>query len=253
MPRVQLGDGCELVFVAVETSVHFTNYKPRFMLDILAREPVDGVLYFDPDIVVICRWQFFQDWLRGGVALCQDVNGDMPASHPTRNAWRELLMPFGFRLERDVERYLNGGFVGVHRQDAGFLRTWQAILESLPQLGCDLSMGGVEYGSGPFTIFDQDALNATAMAWTGALSLVGPDGMGFQWGGGGYIMQHAVGPQKPWRKHFWCDALVARRPSRADRLFFENVRGPVRPYGRVELAIKRWDLALGAVIGRYLG
>ena len=49
-----------LVLLPLTTPIHLTNYKPRFMLDLLAG-PARGceyLWYFDPDISLRARWQF---------------------------------------------------------------------------------------------------------------------------------------------------------------------------------------------------
>ncbi len=70
-----------LVLLPLTTPIHLTNYKPRFMLDLLAG-PARGceyLWYFDPDISLRARWQFFANWQRYGIALCQEiVNNNLP-------------------------------------------------------------------------------------------------------------------------------------------------------------------------------
>ena len=60
-----------LAFVPLTTPLHFTHYKPDWMLSVF-RELSPGceaLAYFDPDIVVKCRWSFYEDWLSRGLAL----------------------------------------------------------------------------------------------------------------------------------------------------------------------------------------
>jgi len=50
-----------LVFLLLETEIHFTSYKPQFMLDLFAGQARDSnyLWYFDPDIFLRCSWSFF--------------------------------------------------------------------------------------------------------------------------------------------------------------------------------------------------
>src|SRR5437867_3787766 len=72
----QISCHCSIRFVRLSTPKHFTHYKPEFMLQVLDQLDPDstGICYFDPDIVIKCRWTFFEEWISNGVALCEDVN-----------------------------------------------------------------------------------------------------------------------------------------------------------------------------------
>jgi hypothetical protein len=241
-------------FVPLNTEVHFTSYKPDFMLSVWRDHcpDADALFYFDPDIIVICRWAFFEEWVEGGVALCADVNADMPASHPFRRAWLRYFGQYGIQLIREQNAYFNGGFVGVAKQNAGFLNTWQRLLKLLePEIG-GLRNSRVLDRSYPFNIPDQDALNVATMTCKEPLSCVGRQGMDFE-GGGGYIMSHAV-DVKPWRKKMLLTTLTnAQRPIRADKAFLRHASSPIRLYSPIRLGLKRMDLLAGLAIGRYIG
>ena len=132
----RLSTGGSIHFVAVETDAHLTNYKPEFMLRIWDHEAPGAakLFYFDPDIVIKCDWEFFEDWVTGGAALCEDINSPMPGTHPIRNAWRRFFGKEGFELAREGDAYVNGGFVGVtgeHRE----------LLETLERLGGQVHQG----------------------------------------------------------------------------------------------------------------
>jgi hypothetical protein len=233
---------------------HLTNYKPIFMQQIIAQRTAHpGVLfYFDPDITVRAPWSFFVEWAQNGIAVCEDVNSPMPASHPRRLKWRKLFPDLEFD-DRIAPCYVNGGFVGLAYEWRRFLVLWAEII----------SRAG-EYTGGPdkwyalkphrpeqpFSAFDQDALNVALMTSSMPFSIIGQDGMDF--GPIGYLMSHAIGPRKPWHGGFALNALKGVRPSIADRQYMHNIDGPLFALSLAQRALSRGDLAIGKLLGRLL-
>ncbi|MGO8791393.1 MAG: hypothetical protein ACLQVL_28945 [Terriglobia bacterium] len=242
-------------FVPLTTEIHLTNYKPDFMLSIWHDHcpDADALFYFDPDITVICRWPFFEEWVGNGVAVCGDVNADMPASHPLRHAWMRYFGSYGLDLAREQSIYFSGGFVGVAKEHVGFLGLWQRLIQLLkPAIG-ELQKLGYSDRTALICFPDQDALNVATMACEEPISCVGRDGMDFQWGGGGYIMSHAVGDVKPWRKKMlWSTLAKGQRPGRADKAFLRHASSPIRLYGPLRLGLRKLDMLAGSALGRYL-
>ena len=249
-------DGLVLRFVPLAQKIHLTNFKPEFMRSLWEKHcpAAENFFYFDPDITVICRWQFFEEWVQAGIALCADVNPSMPANHPLRFAWKQFYEPRGIVFRRDPEQYFNGGFFGLRRGEIEFLHCWEKLQALMaPEIG-GLENVNVRDRTYMFHKTDQDALNVAAMASEAAISPLGQDGMDLQQGGGGYVMSHAVGGEKPWRKNFI--RLLLQRgwsPSRADHHFFRNVESPIRLYSSAALARKRFFLKAAAGLGRLLG
>lgn len=245
-------EGLTVRFKPLQTALHLTNYKPTFMIDLLEHESpqATSMFYFDPDIVVTCRWPFFEEWAREGVAVCQDVNGIMPNSHPLRHAWRRILSKQGFSFANQHELYFNGGFVGVVRENCEFVLLWKQIIDAIAEAGVSLDEIGVGDRSQAFTCKDQDALNIALMSTSCPISAVGQDGMDFQPGGGGWIMSHAVGSTKPWNHCFTLRALRGHRISRATRHFLRAVQGPIQPYTSNQYFVKQLDKYLAIVAGR---
>jgi len=247
----RVADACVIRFVPLATDYHFTNYKPHFMLQVWRDYCPDAqaLFYFDPDIVIKCRWSFYEEWVTGGIALCEDVNSPMPATHPLRTGGRGWCVRHGITLNGGADVYVNGGFIGVPRGAEGFLNEWLKILELI---GPDVS-GLSNHKGGDrtslFSIPDQDALNITLMNWSQPVSPIGQEGMDFKFGG--YTMSHAVGPAKPWRKSMIANALRGRRPSLADQAYWRSTEAPIRLYSRATLLRKRAALLIAAGIGRY--
>jgi hypothetical protein len=248
--------GLTLRFLPLATTAHLTNFKPDFMLSLWQDHcpQADALFYFDPDITVIAGWPFFESWVAAGVAVCADINPSMPAQHPLRHAWKQFYQPHGIVFHRELDLYFNGGFIGVHRRHAEFLRCWQGL-----QVLMASEIGGMQNvnlrdRTYLFHKTDQDAMNVAVMASECPISPMGQDGMDLQPGGGGYVMSHAVGGQKPWKKPF-LRTLFQRGwpPSRADRMYFRHVETPIRLFSAPSLVNRRSSLLLAAALGRFLG
>jgi hypothetical protein len=252
--ELKVADGLVIRFVPLTTDAHLTNYKATFMLHILEQlDPeAGGVCYFDPDIVVAGRWSFYEEWLQGGVALCEDSNSPMSETHPIRIAWRKFGAARGLTLQPRGEAYVNGGFAGVAREHLPFLRTWNRVLELMrEELGTAENFNWTDKDrTYPFYRNDQDALNIAVEADATPVSIVGQEGMGF--GRGGYIMYHSLGAPKPWRKHFVWEALKGWPPTAADKGFLAAVEGPIAPYSAGELPAKRASAWLAGLICRFV-
>ena len=100
-----------------------------------------------------------------------------------------------------------------------------------------------------FQANDQDALNIAAMCCTSPLSEVGPEGMDFKHGG--WIMSHATGSPKPWKKPFIRMALRGISPTIADREFWTIAHGPIKIFKEGYIKRKNLSMALAAFIGRF--
>ena len=250
--EMKVGEGVTLRFVRLATKDHLTNYKATFMLEVMERHApaAEAVFYFDPDIVVAGRWGFYEEWIECGVALCEDVNSPKPETHPIRGAWRKFGAAHGLALTARTSSYVNAGFIGTSRSALPFLRTWITVLELLKREHDVGSILNWEDKDRTFAFFrpDQDALNMTIEASPIPLSIVGKDGMGFS--GGGYIMYHALGAPKPWRKHFIWEALKGWPPTTPDKAFVAHANGPIAIYSAVALAWRRFALLVAGAICR---
>lgn len=246
-------ENCSIRFVLVETDNHFTNYKPDFMLQLWNElcPDKDMLFYFDPDIVVKCRWSYYEEWAKYGVALCEDVNSPLPKSHPLRMAWREFYKSYNFILDSDVETYVNGGFIGVEKINKGFLHDWMKIQELMaPEVG-GLRNTDVKDRTFLFNKTDQDALNIALMSTNLSSSLVGKEGMDFAQGG--FTMSHAIGRGKPWKKKYWFDAIFRRKfPRLSDSEYWKYTQYPIKIYSCLELMIKYFDLNFAKLASRFI-
>ena len=244
-------EGLTLRFIPLTTKVHLTNYKPDFMLNVWERHcpQAEALFYFDPDITIKCRWTFFEEWVQGGVALCEDVNSPMPSTHPIRNAWRKYYGNVGRMLPNILDIYVNGGFVGVTRERKQFLETWQAIQQEMSPAAENLMGWGLRDRTFAFCFTDQDALNISLMNTALPFSLSGKDGMDIS--RFGFIMSHALGTGKPWRRRYLFERLFkGSAPWIADKRFWENLCQPIKVSNSVHRRLKILDLQAAAAIDR---
>jgi hypothetical protein len=240
----------EVRFVQVDTPDHLTYHKPEFMLRCWSAHCLgaDQVHYLDPDIVVKAPWGTIERWALDGVALCEDVNANLPSGHPYRLQWTDFLRRHGIPVLRPLERYYNAGYVGAPRSEIGLIRTWAAIVEAARR-----EMGGLGRlkNASPDALFhsaDQDALNMALMGSRSPINASGPEGMDFL--PGGHLLSHAIGGAKPWRGGFLREALRGTPPGKAQKSYFRFADHPLRLIAPPELLRLRMSLSLGALVGR---
>jgi hypothetical protein len=257
---MDVGGACQLAFLPMRTSAHFTNIKPDFMLQLFAEDAVqiERMFYLDPDICVTQAWKFMEDWLSCGVALCEDINSPVDQHHPRREGWRRYFGRYDITFEFPTALYVNGGCVGVSRAEVRFLENWQRLsrhmADEIGGLGAAQIEGGAKAASLGFAQCfdrsDQDALNATIGMTRGMnCSILPQAAMGFV--PGASVMPHAIGPAKPWRRQYLREALAGRAPVLADKVFWNNLQGPLHPMTRRRVRGKRAAVKLASALGRW--
>ena len=242
-----------LHFLPLNTEYHLTNYKPYFMVRLLEgpAKNAEIIAYFDPDIVIKCKWIFFEKWIFHGVALVHEITAnDMPATHPIRKQWEDVIAKCNREVTRNLHSYINGGFCGVAKSNIEFLTLWVEIMNTAMK-HYDLKPAKFMPSDRTHIFFasDQDALNIAAMSSKCPISEMGPEGMDLTHGG--WTMSHAVGLPKPWRKNFFLSALKGNPPSLTDRAYWSSVDGPVRCYQPVRVKLKRISILFASFLGRF--
>jgi len=244
---------CVIRFIPVFTTIHLARHKPVFIKSILESDKsIDAIAYFDPDIVVCWNWSYYEEWMKCGVAVCEDLASPYSANHPLRAAWRKLCETHGIKChDTSMTEYANSGFVGVTRENAEILDDWQKVL-GLVQIHHPQALNSFPYKdrSHPFFRTDQDALNAAAMFSRCPLSLLNKTAMCFT--PGFPMMAHAAGTCKPWKKPLIAAALNGVPPSRADKEFVLHSGGPIRAFSALKLMSMRAQVTLAAMLGRFI-
>jgi hypothetical protein len=211
----------------------------------------ESIAYFDPDIVIKCRWGFYENWISHGVAIVHDViSNDMPASHPTRKEWEKVIGLYEKTVTRKLSSYLNAGFCATSRADMEFLQVWSDITGLIIQ---HYNQDPTQFASfdrtSGFWNIDQDAFNITAMCCLSPICEMGPEAMDFI--RGGWTMSHATGKVKPWKKKFILSALNGNPPSLADKEFWKNVTGLINIYSSAYAGMKQVSLSAASFAGRF--
>jgi hypothetical protein len=241
-----------LRFIAWSSKHNLSLEKARFLLHVLdeAAPESEGALLFDADITVHGSWAFFEQWVRQGVALCLDVCYPLvPSGHPWRHGWEVLAREAGYQQIRNLDYYVNSGFVGVCRSERPTIHCWAALIETFLRSQSSLA-NSVKFANRERAfVGDQDMLNAALMATESRLSLIGLEGMDFS--PAGYTMSHAVEGAKPWRKKFIMQAISGHPPSAADKTFWRYADHPIHIHGSLTVAMKRLTLKIAGVIGRF--
>jgi len=251
---LHISPDCRLIFLPVKTDHHLTNYKPDFMLQLFETAAVNAsaLFYFDPDIVVKCKWSFFETWAGYGVALIHErVANDMPPTHPLRKEWEKVIAKAGKTVTHNLNSYINGGFCGVSNQNKEFLKTWKEIfITGTKFFGLTVDQWGHAYDrTYMFSSQDQDALNIAAMCCDSPVSEMGPEAMDFI--PGGWVMSHATGNSKPWNKKFLTSSLMGIPPSQTDKLFWQYSKGQLKAYSKFILHLKSTAIKIAALVGRF--
>jgi hypothetical protein len=249
--QYMVADQLCLAFVPLSVSFHFANYKPDFMLELLANQAreADYLWYFDPDICIRCNWSFFEKWAHHGVAICQDAtNNIIPANDPLCYQWLEVGQSEGLGEGRALGHYFNSGMVGVEPAHKSFLELWKRMIALGVEHGCSIQRIVSLSRDLPFHVLDQDAMVIAAMFTEHPLTTMAPDAMGFV--PGGYVMYHVRGP-KPWRGSLLRRAFGGTPPCSASKFFFTQVSSPIQLYSPLSFRLKNLACGLAAALGRF--
>lgn len=238
-------------FLPVTIDYDLTNYKPAFLLA-LKNYNSKGFFYFDPDIVIKCKWEFFERWIKYGVAVVQEIVGNrLSPLHPKRMQWAEFIHRIGKDVKRPLSNYFNGGFCGVSKDNLEFLYIWKDIIEK----GIELNIIDANYfykqldQTSAFPVGDQDALNAATMCCTSPVSDFGPEGMDFI--PGGWLMSHANIRPKPWQVNFLRKALSGKKISQPEKNYWANTNTVIVTCPDYKISIKKFFIKLGSFLNRF--
>ena len=248
-----VADGLKVHFLPIETSFHLAHYKPEFMLKLFDGPAKDSqfLTYFDPDIVNLCKWEFYEQWMSYGVAMVHEiVSNDMPDTHPSRMQWKKVIQLLKMKQQREIHSYINAGFCGVSIKNIEFLQVWSRVVKiAIDEFKMDPAIFIANDRTTPFYCIDQDAFNSAAMCCESPISEMGPEAMDFM--PAGWTMSHAAGWPKPWNQNFILSALKGNPPSRPHKHFWNQTLSPINLFSRSMKALKKADIFIAVIIGRF--
>ena len=251
-----------MLFVPLAGGRHLANLKADFMLQVMDElsPGVDEVFYFDPDVVCIGPWSFFEQWVQEGVALVIDGNFPMPQKHPVRRAWHRYFEAHGMKFGATAkDYYFNSGFLGAARADRNFLEVWKKVHDLIePEGVLTLPIGLADapaykqHRSYPFWLPDQDALNVVADLEGMNTSPIGSEAMG--WKQPYHFLLHACGSPKPWVNTVLREALRGKSPDPMMTFgFFQFFDGPIPVMKPEEIRRRKWHVRIAGAIAPLCG
>lgn len=250
---LNVAEGVDLHFLPVSPNSHLTNYKPDFMLQLWdgPAKNIDKMFYFDPDIVIKCNWNFFENWVENGVALVHEITAnDMTINNPIRGMWAKIINENEGRVINSLTSYSNAGFFGLNKRHITFIQNFSKfIFLAKEKYDVDLNVFHFTNRADPFFAKDQDVMNIAAMCSAVPLSEMGPEAMDFIHGG--FTMSHAIGGPKPWKKKFILSALKGSPPSLAEKAFWKNVGLPIKTFSTRTKKNKSLSIKAASFIGRF--
>lgn len=248
---VQAGPSVEVAFVKIETGLHFAQYKPTWMLRVLEEfEPEsEGVFYSDPDIFVVGPWEFFERWVKFGIAACEDVAYPFNPAHPLSLGWRQYAQKIGYTHWNEINAYFNSGLVGVAREYRSFLLLWDEVMNAIRRDFGTIKGMLTPHRTDLFHRPGQDGYTLATYLTPYPVSWVGPDGMAFE--RGEWLTVHAY-LRKPWRHRVIRDLLVSgERPDRGVRLYWQLAAQPIQVETPARIRLHRWLVPLAAFLSRF--
>ena len=228
---------------------HPAYLKPLFMKGILdSNKTISNLVYADPDIVIKCNWVHLASWLENDLCLFEDINWNMPSSHPKRQQWADFFSATDLRPHRKMERYYNSGFVAISARSSDFLRLWLALNQIVENHNAVYDLKS-RSAADIFHSTDQDALNYALMCADLNINSIGPEGMDFA--PGGYYLSHAIGKKKPWLGKHLLDAAKGISPSTSTKNYYKYANVPLRVYAPADFIFRKISMKMAAGIGRF--
>lgn len=246
-----LKNNFEIELVELKGELHMVHEKPKWFRYVTEElEPTaDEYFFFDSDITVVNRMDFFGEWVKQGVALCEDVNYNMHYTHPIRKQWAQLAITNNKKITNCLNGYINSGFLGWAKETAEFVKEWDQCFEVLSRESGDMTKFRVNDRTKMVLSANQDSLNVAAMTTKFPLSIIGPEAMGFQ--NGMKLMAHPVGV-KPWKQNYSLTFIKGKPPRYADLVFWQNVNNDeLKPFSKSYVKWKIISIKILRFLGRF--
>jgi len=255
MPEWQVAPRFRLIFSQLPAGAGIHQLKAYAMIRVLDEiaPTADRICFFDADVIVLAKWQYFEELLEAGVALVLDHWFPRVAiAHPWRRAWAKLCNDAGFAI-RPEEDYFISAFCGVSRRYRAVIDAWWRLTlllqEQRPELGLCFKPG--ERMTDPFHGTDQDLLAAAVMATKVPICPLGSEAFGFT--GSPHTMLHPMG-EKPWRRSALAQLLGrGSKPDLYTRNYWRYLDAPIAVRPRNARLLQRIDIGAASALSRAYG
>jgi len=249
--KLQLNNRVTVEFIFLNGNFHMVHEKPNWLFYLITvLEPnADEFYFFDSDIVVMNRMSFFSEWVKHGLAVCEDVNSEMCSDHPIRMKWKEIANSNHISVKNVIHKYFNSGFLGWRKEANDFILDWKKSFELMSQKVSDLGRFRQLDRTYPVISANQDSLNLAIMITSTQISSFGTDAMGFTHGT--MLMSHPIGI-KPWDKNYFLDFFKGIPPRIGDIHFWQSLaNGPLTPYSNIYLSYKIFECKFLRFMSRF--
>jgi hypothetical protein len=252
IPEWQVAPGFQIMFWKLPEGAGIHQLKPYAMIRVLDEiaPAADRICFFDADVIVLAKWQYFEALVEAGVALVLDHWFTRVAmAHPWRRTWAKLCTDAGFTIRPD-EDYFISAFCGVSRRYRAVIDAWWRLTlllqEQRPELGLCFKPG--ERMTDSFHGTDQDLLAAAVMATEVPICPLGPEAFGFT--GSAQTMLHPMS-EKPWRTSALAQLLRrGRKPDLYTRNYWRYLDAPIVVRRRAMRWLQRLDVVTASALAR---
>jgi len=216
--------GLVIELVEISGQLHMVHEKPRwfeYVTKQLAPE-AEEYFFFDSDITLCNRMNFFGEWAQEGIGVCGDINFIFDHRHPIRRKWARVAETAGLEITNELNGFYNSGFLAWRKEDRQFIDDWTHAFDLLSPYSGDMKQFRVHTRTDMVQSANQDSLNLAMMTTKRPIAPVGPEAMSFVYGMN--LMHHPVGP-KPWKRSYLLDFFRGKLPRVADVEFWHFLNG----------------------------
>jgi hypothetical protein len=171
-----------------------------------------------------------------------------PSNHPLRMVWKDYAQKWNYSIHKELNQYFNAGYAGFHHSYEKSLYIWCDLMEKMGSEGVDLTRFSNKDRLYEFYT-DQDMFNTLLMVTPDPISTIGPEGMGFIYGG--FVMSHAVG-KKPWNINYIWYVIKGKKIRIADDQYWLYANGEIKSFNSFYYWYKKKEILVGKVLSKFI-
>ena len=239
----------QLNIIPIQSRRHLGYEKVFFISEILKKNEIERIFYFDIDCVAVADFNFFNHWCDRHIALCMDeCYTYIHPNHPWKVYWLKKLLEFQYPIRHLEHPYVNSGFIGISKINFDFIEAWKSLTLKLELEGLNTS----NFNKNALIPIqgDQEILNMALIATeSNKVSIIGTEGMGFT--EPSYLMVHCTKPEKPWSKNFLLTFLKnGYSISNKEKKYVDFLFRPNNNLGKSKTLMIKIDVFLTKLISR---